>query len=307
MLKIYTVILLLFCINSSFGQTEVEIQSNNVTLFGTLLDPDKISDTVVLIISGSGETDRNGNTLKLGYENNCLQLLAKNLADNNIASLRYDKRGVGKSINDSITAENLRFEQYISDAQNCIRYLKSKFKTVIVAGHSQGALVGMGAIQKESVDKFISIAGMAENTYLTVKKQLSSQPAFVLKDALPILDSLQKGIKTDSIPEYLYSLFHPKIQDYFISLMKFDPQEEIKNIKIPILIIQGTNDLQISLESAIALSKQNRNISLITIEGMNHILKRSEKDTNLNMATYSNPTLELHNDLIPNILKFIKE
>ncbi len=306
MFKPYLLVLLLFFVNNTFGQTEVLIQSNDVTLYGTLQEPDKVSDIVVFIITGSGETDRNGNTLKVGYVNNCLKLLAEDLSANGIASLRYDKRGVGKSTSESLLAENLRFEQYINDAQNWIRFLKTKYKTVIVAGHSQGALVGMVAIQKESVDKFIIISGMTENTITTIKKQLSTQPAFVLADALPILDSLQKGVRVDSVPEYLNSLFHPKTQNYFMSLVKYDPQEEIQKINIPTLIIQGTNDIQISLESAKALAVKGKNIELITIGGMNHILKLSKLDVNENMATYSNPNLALHNDLIPTIITFIK-
>lgn len=296
----------LFFINNLIGQEEVNIVSNDVTIYGTLLEPKNTSDTVVLIISGSGETDRDGNTPKVGYINNCLKLLAENLSTHNIASLRYDKRGVGKSINESITAKNLRFDHYIQDAENWIRYLKSKFKTVIIAGHSQGAFVGMAAIQEVNVDKFISIAGMAENTYTTIKKQLSAQPPFVLKDANPILDSLQKGIKVDSVPEYLHSIFHPDIQDYLISLLEFDPQNEIRKLNVPILIVQGTTDIQIDLKAAKILAEQSENAELRIIEGMNHVLKESKMDVNENMATYANPQLELHKDLIPSIIHFVK-
>lgn len=301
------IFLLVFTLTTSFAQTDVNILSNSVPLYGTLQEPSNSTDTVVLIISGSRETDRNGNTVKLGATNNSLKMLAIALAENNIASLRYDKRGVGKSKNESVTPENTRFEHLIQDAENWIRYLKLHYKKILVAGHSQGALVGMTAIQNESVDKFISISGIAEDLHTTISKQLASQPAFVLKDATPILDSLRKGVRVDSVPQYLNSLFHPKGQDYLISFMKVDPSIEIQKVKTPILIIQGSTDLQISVETATLLSTKNKNTQLVIIKGMNHVLKPSESDLTKNIATYSDPDLAIHKDLMPTILKFIKE
>lgn len=298
---------LLLSISTLLAQTEVNIESNDVTLYGTLQEPTAPTDTVVLIISGSGETNRDGNTTKVGYVNNCLKMLAETLAENNIASLRYDKRGVEKSNNGSVTPENLRFNQFIQDAEQWIEYLQPKYKKIIVAGHSQGALVGMGAIQNKSVAKFISISGIAEDLHTTITKQLANQPAFVLKDASPILDSLQKGVRVDSVPQYLNSLFAPRIQDYFISFMKFDPVIEIQKVTVPILIIQGTNDLQISVETATHLATKNENTQLTIIKGMNHVLKSSEADQGKNLATYAMPDLPLHKDLIPSILAFIKD
>lgn len=303
-LKLY---ILLFSISTTLAQTEVSIKSNNVTLYGTLQEPSNSTNTVALIISGSGETNRDGNTTKLGYVNNSLKMLAEELAENNIATLRYDKRGVGKSIDESITPENTRFDHLIQDAEYWLQYLRSKYKKVIVIGHSQGALVGMTAIQNEEVDKFISIAGIAEDLHTTISKQLENQPSFVLKDATPILNSLQKGVRVDSVPQYLHSLFHPKGQDYLISFMKFDPIIEIQKATIPILIIQGSTDIQISVETATHLATKNKNTQLAIIDGMNHVLKHSEANPTKNLATYAVPDLPLHKELVPTIIRFIKD
>ena len=82
----------------------------------------------------------------------------------------------------------------------------------------------------------------------------------------------------DSIPPFLMSLFRPSVQPYMISWMKYDPVIEIAKLSIPSLIIQGTTDIQISVEDANLLAEANSFSELVVIDGMNHILKESEKD-----------------------------
>lgn len=287
------------------SQKELKIPSENVELAGTLLLPEKETKRVVLIISGSGSTDRNGNTLP-NLINDGLKKLAEELTEVGYATLRYDKRGVGQSTSDAIKAEGLRFEQYALDANKWITYLKKQFEDITVIGHSQGALVGMLAVQKNPVNRFISLAGLSEDAYSTVKRQLSPQPQFVKDDAYPILDSLRIGVKVDSVPAYLNGLFHPNLQDYFISFMQYDPRKEIKKLKAPILVVQGTTDLQITVQGARELSNASPLSSLMIIDGMNHVLRKTTVEAQSNMATYSDPTIPLHEDLIPRIVSFLQ-
>lgn len=292
------------------AQEEISILSNDIESFGTLIKPNENTNTVVLIIAGSGPTNRNGNTIAPGinYTNNSLKMLAEKLAEHNIASLRYDKRGVGKSTNDSIRQENITFNDFVNDANNWISYLKKNYDTIVVAGHSLGALVGMLAVQQNETTKFISIAGISSSGYETLKRQLSTnQPQFVTDAALPILENLNQGKKVDSIPEFLNSLFHPKLQAYIMSWLSYDPKIELKKLTIPILVVQGSTDLQITVEEARTMSKVNPKSELVVIENMNHVLKEVSSDMNKNMATYSNPDLSLHQELMKNIIDFIKK
>ena len=165
----------------------------------------------------------------------------------------------------------------------------------------------MMAAQKSQADKFISLAGLSEDAYTTVKRQLSNQPAFVVDAAYPILDSLKLGVKIAVIPPFLNSLFNPKTQDYLISFMKYDPRIEIKKMNCPILVVQGTTDLQITLEGATAMSQCSPYATLKIVEGMNHVLRQSSKEANENMGTYSNPTLPLHPDLVNTIKIFLAQ
>jgi pimeloyl-ACP methyl ester carboxylesterase len=301
---IITISVLFFYSASLFAQNNVSLISKGVELSGTLELPKNKTDKAILIISGSGQTDRDGNTKPL-YMNDALKKLALELTDLGYATLRYDKRGVGESLSDSVTYETLRFEDYAIDASNWISYLKKEYSNITVIGHSQGALVGMLAIQNNTVNKFISLAGLSEDLYTTLRRQLSNQPTVVKDAAFPILDSLKIGVKVDSVPPFLQSLMGPSVQNYFMSFMRYDPREEIKKLGIPILIIQGSTDLQITVQGASEMSNNSDFASLKIIEGMNHVLRKSSSEATENMATYNHTELPLHNELIEEIKTFL--
>lgn len=299
---------LLFCIGlSASSQEEVTLLSGDVELSGTLINPNGNAKTVALIIAGSGPTDRDGNTMAVGYKNNSLKMVAVALAENGIASLRYDKRGIGKSANDSIKASEIRFSHFVEDAENWVNYLREQFDTVVVIGHSLGGLIGMMAAQKSNVSKFISLNGMGDSGYNTIKRQLGGQPAFVTDMALPILDSLNNGVKVDSVPPFLNSLFAPVLQDYLISWLQISPSEEIGKLDIPVLVVQGNTDIQVTLEDGEAISNSAANAEMVIVDQMNHVLKEVSEDKLKNLATYSNPDLPLHKDLMEPIINFIKK
>ena len=141
--KFYAAMILLTVVNIlDAGQTEtiVNLESKNGTLEGSLLLPEsKTGIPVALIIAGSGPTDRDGNNPAM--KNNSLKLLANALSVNGIASLRYDKRGIGKSQKAGGKEEDLRFDHYISDAKGWLSLLRTdeRFKEVIVIsdGHAE--------------------------------------------------------------------------------------------------------------------------------------------------------------------------
>ena len=84
---------------------------------GTLLIPSGNGPfALVVIIAGSGPTDRDGNSPLLPGANNSLKLLAEGLADRGVASLRYDKRGVAASAKAMVSEADLRFNTYADDA-----------------------------------------------------------------------------------------------------------------------------------------------------------------------------------------------
>ena len=301
-----TLLCLLFATIFALAQEEIivlETPTGNIE--GTLLVPSKKNAPLVLIIAGSGPTDRDGNSGSL--KNNSLKMLAQGLYDNNIASLRFDKRGVAGSL--SAYKSELRFEDYINDVEQWTKVLKndSRFSSVIILGHSEGSLIGMIAAQKGMVEKYISMAGPGVTMQATLRRQLADQPPYILSMSLPIIEELEKGKTVDSVPPLINALFRPSIQPYLISCFKYDPAIEITKVKCPILIIQGTTDIQIPVNEAEILASANSNSQLVIIEGMNHILKEAEAHRLLNLQTYGDPNLELKQGLIESITRFIVE
>jgi len=291
--------------DKAYRSSEVAIFNGRDTLRGTLLLPiSKVKPAVVLIIAGSGPTDRNGN--QFGMANNSLRFLAEELATNGIASLRYDKRGVGFSRSNQAESEVV-FDDFIEDATIWLTMLKESgnYSKVLVAGHSEGSLIGMVAVQKVSIDGFISIAGSGQRIDRILLEQLSQLPEDMLNDAKIIIDSLVAGYQVKRINPMLLSLFRHSVQPYLISWMRIDPAVEIGKLSIPILIAQGTTDIQVTTENAELLANANPLSELVIIEGMNHVLKMVEMDREKNMAAYINPELPISEELISAIVEFV--
>ena len=290
--------------DTNFVEVQVVLETKTGRIFGTLTTPKKFPKIpLALIIAGSGPTDRDGNSSMIKCD--VYKRLAYGLAENNIASLRYDKRGIAESKAAGINESDLRFEDYVDDAKEWIQLLKQdkRFSKVIVIGHSEGSLIGM--IAANTADKFISIAGAGQSPDKTLKEQLSTQSEEVQKLSYPIIDSLTKGKTVDNVNPKLNVLFRPSVQPYLISIFKYDPQTEIRKLTIPIMIIQGTNDIQVNVEDAKRLLKANPKAQLILIDKMNHILRIVDGDRQANIAAYNNASLPLADELVKDITSFI--
>lgn len=290
--------------DTAFIETETILKTKSGQIFGTLTTPEKFSKIpVALIIAGSGPTDRDCNQVMI--QCNAYKKLAYSLAGNNIATLRYDKRGVAKSIEAAKNESELRFEDYINDAKEWIQLLKKdkRFSKVIIIGHSEGSLIAM--IAGTNADKFVSIAGPGQSFDKALKEQLSTQPKEIQNLTYPIIDSLKNGKIVNNVDPNLYSLFRLSVQPYIISTFKYDPQIEIQKLVIPILIVQGTNDIQVSVENAKRLSKANPKSQLVLIDKMNHIFRAVEGDRQANLETYNNFNLPLADGLVKEISNFI--
>jgi len=287
---------------------EVTLHTPTGDIQGTLLIPQsKGKVPVALLIAGSGPTDRNGNNPVM--KNNDLKMLAEALYKNGIASLRYDKRGIGASRQAGLTESKLRFGQYINDAKSWVDLLKQnkKFSSIVVIGHSQGSLIGMVISQDKAVSKFVSLEGAGEPIDVVLRKQLESQPEYVKRTAFPILDSLETGKTVDSVPPMLNTLFRLSIQPYLMSWFRYNPQKEIAKLHKPVLLVQGTTDIQVSLTDAENLKKADPSARLLIIKGMNHILKNAPANRQENIRTYYLPDLPLNKELVTGVVNFIKE
>ncbi|HEX7023001.1 MAG TPA: alpha/beta fold hydrolase [Trueperaceae bacterium] len=297
---------------------EVQLDTPTGTLYGTLELPKGAGPfTITLIHPGSGPTDRNGNSPALPGKNNSLKLLADGLADHGIASLRIDKRGIGESLAAGPSEADLRFDTYVDDAVRWLHFLQDdpRFDTVTVIGHSEGSLIGMLAARQAHADAFISIAGAAKPAADVLRRQLQAQlPPNLMADVDTVLTQLEAGHTVETLPESITSipaiaqaLFRPSVQPYLISWFQYDPAAEITKLDMPVLIVQGTTDLQVPLEAAKTLAAAAPEAELKILDGMNHVLKEAPDDPAQNLATYGNPELPLADDLVGILSDFLQQ
>lgn len=282
------------------------IDAGNHQLAGLFM-PNNNANTAILIVAGSGPTDHNGNITTTHMINNSYKMLASELHQAGFAVLRFDKHGLGKSAYEDFDMSKVLFEDYVNDVIAWVNYLSSSHKHVVVVGHSLGGLMAIQAANKSPIDRLVTLASVANSGYATIKRQMQDQPEFVRDAAIPLLDRLALGesIPAEEVPVFLNALLHPNIQSYLKSFMMIDPKTELAQLKIPTLNIIGDTDIQIQVDETKRLSEKLNHVKIRVIKGMNHVLKEAPLERNANLATYSQPDLPLHPELIPEILKFL--
>lgn len=264
----------------------------------------------MVIIAGSGPTDQDGNSPLLPGKNNSLKMLAENLADKGVASIRYDKRGIGKNTSLGGKEEDLRFGHYIDDAAAWVQFAKNdeRFSKVGIIGHSEGSLIGMVAAEQTDADAFISIAGAGRPIDQVLLEQLGEQlPANLLEESNTILGQLKQGEQVENVSPELQSIFRLSVQPYMISWLQYNPAEQLQKLHFPILLVNGDRDIQVPPNDAELLHEAANTSELLIIENMNHILKEAPEDQEGNIATYSNPDLPLAKGLMDGIIGFLEE
>jgi len=274
---------------------------------GTLLTPKETENPpLAVFINDAGPVDRNGNQLMT--KNDALKKLAEALAEENIASFRYDKR-ILKADKLELKEKNIRLDDFITDANTAISYFKKKneFSKIIIIGHGQGSLIGMIAA-KEQVDKFISIAGAGQALDQQLLAQIEEQAPGLAEDAKDAFKELQKKGRTKNYNPALQSIFRPETQAFMASWIAFDPAEEIQQLSIPILLLQGTEDLQVQTSEVEKLQKAKPEAEMLLIENMNHVFRIIEANDDItNQKSYNKAHLPISQELISSISSFIKK
>lgn len=311
-----TALLLLLCSTLASAaaptvlQRPIELDTGNGVLYGSLLLPQQDTPPpVVLIIAGSGPTDRDGNNPAGGRIDN-LKRLALLLAGEHIASVRFDKRGVAASQPATPDERNLSVEAYVADTVAWAHKLKAdpRFGPLILLGHSEGALIATLAAEQAGVSAVISLSGSGRPVAEVIREQLAQRlPPAQLAQGTALLDSLQAGHTSLNVPVPLRQVFRPTVQPYLISLLRQDPAAAFAQLKVPALIIQGRNDVQVDVADAELLKAAKPDAQLVLIDGMNHTLRISPRDISGQRETYQNPELPLARELGQRIVAFIRQ
>jgi uncharacterized protein len=259
------------------AESDIPLVTPTGTIYGTLTLPNPSGAVpVALIIAGSGPVDRNGNSGPV--QGNTYQLLASALAANGVASLRYDKRGIAKSATAASSERALRFDTYVDDAAGWLRMLRAdkRFSKVIIAGHSEGALVGTIAAQRAPIDALVTLEGAGRSAPTLLREQLEKNlPMDLYVRADAIIAQLEAGHAVANPPTELMTLFRPSVQPYLMSWFKYDPAVELVKVREPVSIVQGTADVQVTMTDADELHKAAPNAQFVVVNGMNHMLKHA--------------------------------
>jgi hypothetical protein len=284
---------------------EIVLDTGNGSLAGTLERASGARPAVcALIIAGSGPTDRDGN--QPGLRNDSLKLLALGLAQRGICTLRYDKRGVGASAAALIAESSLRFEDYVADAAAWVPRLAriGGAARVAAVGHSEGALVALLAARRGSVSAVVSIAGAGRPAAELIREQLQRLPADMRRRGEDILDELVLERPVREVPAEFGALFRPSVQPYLMSWSRYDPAAEARAPGVPLLIVQGTADLQVPVADAKILAAANPLAALSLIPDMNHVLKRSPPGED-QRAAYSDASIPIDPRVVDAIAGFL--
>ena len=293
-------------IATKLDYNEIEVSTDN--LFGSYLNAGA-NTPIIVIVPGSGPTDRDSNNG--GMKSNALKFLAQGLADNNISSIRVDKRGMFAS-HAAGDANAVTVDIYADDYRRWARKTieRSGQECAYLLGHSEGGLmVTAAALGQDNICGVITVAAAGRRMSDVLREQLKSNPAntFLLKDAERAITALEKGERVDvsELNPLLKPLFYPAVQDFLISVFAVDPAEMLSQLSVPALVIQGEYDIQVSVEDAQRLADKS-GAKLALVPKMNHVLKPAPKNRIANAMSYNSPEKPIDPVVTKAISKFVR-
>ncbi len=288
--------------NYEIEEKEIKVEVEGGELAGTLALPKKINKElpIVILVAGSGPTDRDGNNLLLNVEINTLKEIAHYLSSNGIMTFRYDKRGIKES-SALMKGETDSFLKYRDDLMTVIDYFNSYEKVkndeLYVLGHSEGAMLTIMAAEKGSnVNGLILLSGSGHTFAKTLRTQITaiaeqySKAGYenINEEMLKALDDMYEAVRNDSDFDINDYTIPDKMKDTYLSIInqrKFtkdwldvNPVQLLNNVDEDVCIIQGTTDSRVGVEDAklLASAVPEDHLEIHILEGINHYLKKAE-------------------------------
>ncbi len=318
--------------NKPYRNEDVTFTNDGITFSGTLSLPDKGSHfPAVVLIAGSGPLDRD----EEAFGHKPFLLLADALSRNGFAVLRYDERGVGATIGGDPGAPS---EPLATDAMAALRYLKTRPEVdatqVGFVGHSEGGLIAVmnAAKHPDEVAYIVSLAGpgVPGKELGMAQTQLGFKAAGLEfgEDLMKLNEEFYTIIatETDSVTmcNKLANYFHeqegnPALQLYlkgvppkqYIKLyalpmvrcvFQYDPTENLKRVKCPMLAINGTLDCQVACENNLdGIKRYVPHATVKAYEGLNHFFQTCTEWKG--SANYG----AIHETMSPEVLKDVTE
>ena len=264
------------------------------TLHGALMRPDgSTAPVAVLLIGGSGPEDRDGDQRSAHQHSRTIWRLAQALAQRGVVSLRYDKRGVGES---AAAGQAASFADTVQEAAGWARLLARQpgVRCVVVVGHSEGAEVGALVAREVHLCGLVEVSGASQDLGTLIEDQgaILGRSAELKAKIHAAIEAERAGRPIAEVPKGYESLFGPKAERFTRSQINIDPAAELAKVKVPVLVVQGDNDVQVKVEDARRLAAA-AHVEPVIVPSMNHILKLAPKDVRGNFMTYLDPNLPL--------------
>ena len=295
-------------------------EKDKITLGGTFTSPKSENYPVVILISGSGQQDRNSEIL--GHKP--FWVIAEYLTKNGIGVLRIDDRGVGQSGGDPISSTT---HDFATDIESAVQYIKTKkgvnLKKIGLIGHSEGGMIAPIVASKDKNINFIVLLAapgipcdelLMQQTYLIAKvngaseieiaeaqktnkqiydlaksnkieEELKLDLANVFRNLFtnePSFNNLSETEQNQLIRQQIEGVSYP----WFRNFLRFKPEEYLQKVKCPVLVLNGENDLQVPPKPNMngiknALDKSgNKNVTLKEYQKLNHLFQESETGSN---------------------------
>jgi len=297
---------------ATVGESTHAFVSGGLTLEGTLTVPKTVSEPIPIgvVVAGSGPTDRNGDSppsLRTGM----YRQLAWRLAERGIATFRYDKRGVGKT-RGTFDPSETTFEDFALDAQAAVASLAedARFSKIVIIGHSEGARLATVATNNgAAVAGIVSLAGAGRPVLTVLREQLARQlDSAMLHQYDSLMTLYLDGVELQAVPPVLRVLLVPINRRFMQTSVAYDAADQMARVQVPVLIVQGETDLQISVLDAEALAIARPEARVVVIQEANHVFKRTPSTVLAGqMTTYIDPSLPIVPELIDAIVDWMSQ
>ena len=323
-------------------EVTVRNERDGINLAGTLTLPEKGTKfPAVVMVTGSGAQNRDEEIM--GHKP--FFVIADYLTRNGIAVLRCDDRGTAASQGTHATATN---EDFATDTEAMVNYLRSRkeinAKKIGIIGHSAGGIIAFIVAKKDpSIAFVVSLAGAGVRGDSLMLKQVE-----LISKSQGMPDAVWQGMKpsirnryailqqTDKTPEELQKELYADVtktmspeqskdlntiqqlsaqissmtSPWYLHFMRYDPAQDLKKLKCPVLALNGEKDIQVDAAMNLAAIQEritgngNKNVTVKAYPNLNHLFQTCEKGT---LAEYGQLEETINPEVLKDIIEWIRK
>lgn len=253
---------------------------------------------LVVLVAGAGRTDRNGNNVDVPGKTDTLKQLAQMLRQRGVGSLRYDRRGSGEAYRLENPGQVTTFSQHVKDLARVIAAASALTREgrLVVAGMNEGEWQASAALAligpNVEVDGLVVLDASGVSPMETLTQSVESLSADLRAKALEAANTLIETGKLIDVPQELADFFSPNRSAWLASWLAFDPVAALRAVKVPMLLVYGTRDMQVDRAAFSKLAKAAPIAGVRLVPDMNYALKEVHSDDE-NYAAFTDPSFKV--------------